>query len=73
MRPGQILADKACTSKANRDHLITRGIKVTIQEHADKMKTRARHGSKGGRPRTFDKDAYEGRNVVERCFNRLKQ
>jgi len=23
--------------------------------------------------RTFDADAYKGRNVVERCFNRLKQ
>lgn len=28
---------------------------------------------KGGRPRSFDKEAYKGRNVVERCFNRLKQ
>jgi transposase len=26
-----------------------------------------------GRPRSFDKEAYKGRNVVERCFNRLKQ
>jgi hypothetical protein len=25
------------------------------------------------RPRSFDKEAYKGRNVVERCFNRLKQ
>ena len=33
---------------------------------------RARLGPRGGRPRTFDKDAYKGRNVVERFFNRLK-
>ena len=24
-------------------------------------------------PRSFDKEAYKGRNVVKRCFNRLKQ
>ncbi|MER6304361.1 transposase, partial [Kitasatospora sp. NPDC001539] len=27
----------------------------------------------GGRPPAFDKTAYKGRNVVERCFARLKQ
>jgi transposase len=27
----------------------------------------------GGRPRAFDPGIYAGRNVVERCFNRLKQ
>ena len=30
-------------------------------------------GSRGGRPPTFDPDRYADRNVVERCFNRLKQ
>jgi transposase len=30
-------------------------------------------GSQGGRPPAFDKEAYTRRNVVERCFNRLKQ
>ena len=72
-RPVRVLADKAYTSKANRDYLTGRGIKVTILERADQKKNRARLGPKGGRPRTFDKDAYKGRNVVERCFNRLKQ
>jgi transposase len=72
-RPQRVLADKAYTSKANRDYLTGRGIKVTIPERTDQKKNRARRGSKGGRPRTFDKDAYKGRNVVERCFNRLKQ
>jgi transposase len=27
----------------------------------------------GGRPPAFDQDIYKKRNVVERCFNRLKQ
>jgi transposase len=33
-----------------------------------------RHGSwKTGRPPSFDRQVYKKRNVVERCFNRLKQ
>jgi transposase len=30
-------------------------------------------GSRGGRPPCFDADLCVHRNVVERCFNRLKQ
>ena len=30
-------------------------------------------GSRGGRPPAFDPELYADRNVVERCFNRLKQ
>src|SRR3712207_7151714 len=29
--------------------------------------------SRGGRPPAFDREVYKHRNVVERCFNRLKQ
>ena len=72
VRPAQVLADKAYTAKANRDYLTTRGIKVTIPERDDQKANRARRGSAGGRPRTFDTNAYKGRNVVERCFNKLK-
>ncbi|RSM61159.1 hypothetical protein DMH03_20870 [Amycolatopsis sp. WAC 01376] len=32
-----------------------------------------RCGSAGSRPPAFDPDLYKLRNVVERCFNRLKQ
>jgi transposase len=32
-----------------------------------------RRGPRGGRPPTFDKQLYKRRNVVERCFNVLKQ
>jgi transposase len=72
-RPDRVLADKAYTSAANRRFLTTRGIKVTIPEREDQKAGRARRGSAGGRPRSFDAVAYRGRNVVERCFNRLKQ
>lgn len=71
-RPDRVLADKAYTAKANRDYLTRRGIKVTIPERDDQKANRARRGSTGGRPRSFDADAYRGRNVVERCFNKLK-
>lgn len=32
-----------------------------------------RRGRRGGRLPAFDREAYRGRNVVERCVNRLKQ
>ena len=32
-----------------------------------------RRGRAGGRPPIFNELAYRRRNVVERCFNRLKQ
>lgn len=72
-RPDRVLADKAYTSAANRSYLTERGIKVTIPERDDQIAGRARRGSVGGRPRSFDAVAYRGRNVVERCFNKLKQ
>ncbi|MEV5008976.1 transposase, partial [Streptomyces sp. NPDC056159] len=45
----------------------------TIPERADQIANRLRRGRSGGRPPAFDKQIYKRRNVVERCFNRLKQ
>ncbi|MFI0968396.1 transposase [Streptomyces sp. NPDC021080] len=50
-----------------------RSIGHTIPERADQVRNRLRHGSRGGHPPVFDKQLYRHRNVVERCFNRLKQ
>ena len=72
-RPDRVLADKAYTPAANRRYLTGRGITVTIPEREDQNANRTRRGSRGGRPRNFDAEAYKGRNVVERCFNKLKQ
>jgi transposase len=49
-----------------------RGIAFTSPQRSDQI---AHHkaGSRGGRPPVFDPDRYARRNVVERCFNRLKQ
>ena len=72
-RPTRVLADKGYSSRANQAYLRRRRIHATIPERADQQANRARRGSAGGRPPTFDPVAYKRRNVVERCFNRLKQ
>jgi transposase len=71
-RPGALLADKAYSARAHREHLRSRGITAVIPERSDQVRNRQRRGSAGGRPVTFDADAYKNRNVVERAFNRIK-
>ncbi|MGW3458000.1 IS5 family transposase [Streptomyces albidoflavus] len=73
IRPDHVLGDKGYSSKAIRAWLRRRGIAHTIPERVDQVRNRARRGSRGGRPPAFDRAAYKHRNVVERCFNRLKQ
>lgn len=72
-RPDRVLADKAYSSRAVRAGLRKRGVRATIPERSDQVANRKRRGTRGGRPPAFDKEQYKGRNVVERCFNRLKQ
>ncbi len=43
-----------------------------IPEPADQAANRRRRGSAGGRPVTFNSNAYRARNVIERAFNRFK-
>ena len=72
-RPGRVLGDKAYSSSAIRSGLRHRGIKATIPERADQIRTRRRRGSRGGRPPAFDSAAYKQRNTVERAFCQLRQ
>ncbi|WP_435852469.1 IS5 family transposase [Streptomyces sparsogenes] len=72
-RPTTVIADKAYSSRAIQSGLRRRGIRAVIPERADQAAGRRRRGSAGGRPPTFDSEQYKARNVVERCFNRLKQ
>ena len=72
-RPDRALADKGYPSKANRAWRRARGIAATIPARDDQI---AHRRKKPGRPIDFgdhQQERYTGRNVVERCFNRLKQ
>ncbi|MFI2143047.1 IS5 family transposase [Streptomyces althioticus] len=73
VRPDHVIGDKGYSSKAIRTWLRRRNIRHTIPERSDQVRNRLRRGSQGGRPPAFDKQVYKRRNVVERCFNRLKQ
>ncbi|WP_417715057.1 IS5 family transposase [Promicromonospora citrea] len=73
VRPERVMADKGYPSKANRAWLRERGIAATIPERNDQIAHRLK---RQGRPIDFgdvQRLRYRGRNVVERCFNMLKQ
>lgn len=72
-RPDVVLADKAYSSRAIRDHPRRRGIRAVIPIPADQRGHRLRRRSRGGRPPALDRDAYKQLNTVEPCINRLKQ
>jgi transposase len=72
-RLSHVVGDKGYSSKAIRTWLRRRGISNTIPERADQIRNRLMRASRGGRPPAFDQQVYKRRNVVERCFNRLKQ
>ncbi len=68
-----MIADKGYSSRAIRSYLRRRRIPATIPGRHDQQANRRRRGRASGRPPAFDPTAYKRRNVVERCFNRLKQ
>lgn len=72
-RPDMLIADKGYAHDSTRKALRQRRIRHAIPERADQLARRAAKGSRGGRPPAFDRAVYKRRNVVERCFNRLKQ
>lgn len=72
-RPDAVIADKAYSARAHRQHLRDRKITVVIPEKDDQIRHRRHRGSAGGRPVNFDTITYKNRNVVERGFNRIKQ
>ena len=48
-------------------------MKHLIPEREDQKEQRKKKGRAGGRPVVFEAGVYAQRNVVERCFLRLKQ
>jgi transposase len=71
--PDMVIADKGYAHDCTRAALRRRGIRHTIPQRSDQIARRIAKGSVGGRPPGFDPLVYKRRNVVERCFNRLKQ
>ncbi|MFG2985414.1 transposase [Streptomyces sp. NPDC048258] len=70
LRQERVIADKGYSSRTFRAYLRWRGIKATFPERVDQLEGRARRRE---RPCLFGKAVYRRRNVVERCFHRLKQ
>ena len=70
--PTALRGDKAYSSRGHRSMLRRRGIVAVVPEPADQAGHRKRRGARGGRPVGYDLQDYEGRNVVERFFNRMK-
>ncbi len=71
-RPDLLIADKGYAHDSTRIMLRRRRIRHAIPERRDQVARRAAKGGAGGRPPWFDPAIYRQRNVVERCFNRLK-
>lgn len=68
--PERIAADKGCSSRKICSYLRKRGIACTIPERIDQINGSLGRGESLSR---LDRTAYRRRNVVERCFGRLKQ
>lgn len=68
-RPERVVADKGYSSTKIRSYLRRRGIKTAIPERIDQINGRIRRGESLCR---LDRTAYRRRNLVERCFNKLK-
>ena len=72
-RPDRVIADRAYSHPSTRRAMRARRVTFTCPERSDQIARRQAKGTAGGRPPNFDAAAYRGRNVIERCFARLKQ
>lgn len=69
-RPERVVGDKGYSSRKTRAYLRKRGIACTIPERVDQISGRRRRGETLCR---LDRTVYRRRNIVERCFDKLKQ
>jgi transposase len=61
LRPNSVIADRAYDARSLRQELAKRRIKAVIPPNPTRK-----------HPHRYDKNAYKGRNVIERMFCRLK-
>jgi hypothetical protein len=54
VRPDVLIADKAHSARAHRARLRAAKVTTVIPEPSDQIRNRARRGSRGGRPPSFD-------------------
>ena len=71
--PDLLLPDRGYAHDSTRTMLRRHVVERVIPQRCDQIARRKAKGSRGGRPPSFNKYVYKRRNVVERCFNRLKQ
>jgi transposase len=62
--PTQVRARSRASERALTRLCLTKCLK-------DQQANLKNHGSKGGQPPVFDREAYKERNTVERCVNKL--
>lgn len=72
-RPTHVCLDRGYSDSKCRSLLRRRGIRHLIPERKDQQARRKKQGRVGGRPVTFEPAVYAQRNVVERCFLKLKR
>ena len=65
--------DKAYSSRAHQTFLRERRITAAIGERAEQKGHRLRRAAARGRPISYDRERYNDRNSVERCYERFKQ
>ncbi|MFE8926442.1 IS5 family transposase [Streptomyces rochei] len=73
VRPKHELETRATTRRRSAPGSAAEASPTRFPKRADQVRNRTRRGGLGGRPPAFDREIYKHRNVVERCFNRLKQ
>jgi transposase len=72
-RPDRVPPIRPIPTPRREAQLRRRRIAFTSPERRDQIEDCRAKGSRGGRPPAFDPELYAGRNVVERCFNRLNK
>jgi hypothetical protein len=71
-RPVLVLADRAYSSRAIREHLRRRGIRTVIPQPSNQVANRRRKGRRGGRPPAFDREADALADALGAVRDRLR-